>query len=256
MTSYRNGENLQSNKEGGPAISAVPFRATSNGRIVPLLDERERNLLVEIASMVRFGRDATIYREGDRADFIYNIAQGVVKTFRTSLDGKRHIMTFLFADDLFGLAKEGIYVNEAQAVTAVTAYRIPVDLFDDLTRHEPLLDYSLLMKLIHELREDQRHGLILARHDALGKIALFVRMLERLQNQRGGDAGEIDLPMRRTDIADYVGISLPAVSRAFRALASRNIVHFIDRRHVQIIDRTRFDMLVSNETRVRGGQSQ
>lgn len=167
--------------------------------------------------------------------------------FRTSLDGKRHIMTFLFADDLFGLAEEGVYVNEGQAVTAVTAYRIPVDALDDLTGHEPLLDYSLLLKLIHELREDQCHGLILARHDTLGKIALFVRMLERLQNQRGEDAGEIYLPMRRSDIADYVGISLPAVSRTFRALTSRNIVRFSDRRHVQIVDRERFEALVLDD---------
>jgi CRP/FNR family transcriptional regulator len=118
---------------------------------------------------------------------------------------------------------------------------------DDLARRDPSLDYRLILKLTHELREDQRHGLILARHDALGKIALFVQMLERLQTRRGLGAGEIFLPMRRSDIADYVGISLPAVSRSFRTLASRNIVRFSDRRHVRIVDADRFAALAAHE---------
>lgn len=255
MISQRSNGGSGNGGESGPAISAVPFREIANGRAVPLLDHRERGLLAGIASMVSFGRGATIYREGDRADFIYNIAQGIVKTFRTSLDGNRHVTAFLFSDDLFGLAEEGVYVNEAQAITEVTSYRMPIDAFIDLTRHEPLFDYSLLLKLTHELREDQRHGLILARHDALGKIALFVRMLERLDHRRGRDAGEVYLPMRRSDIADYVGISLPAVSRSFRTLTSRNIVRFSDRRHLRILDPARFEELASHEARNARRQS-
>lgn len=249
MISDRGNGGSRDGGEDGLAISAVPFREGANGRVVPLLNHRERGLLAGIASLVRFGRDATIYREGDRADFIYNITKGVAKTFRTSLDGKRHIVTFMFPGDLFGLAEEGIYVNEVQAVTAVTVYRMPVGAFIDLVRHEPLFDYSLLLKLTHELREDQRHGLILGRHDALGKIALFVQMLERLDTRRGRDAGEIYLPMRRSDIADYTGISLPAVSRSFRALASCDIIRFSDRRHLRITDPTRLEELAAHETR-------
>lgn len=233
--------------KAGPAISAVPFLASSNSRTVPLLGERERCLLAEIASMIQFKRGATIYREGDRADFIYSIAQGVVEAYQTSFEGRRHIATFLFADDLFGLAENGVYVNEARAVTATTAYRMPIKAFNELTRHEPLLDHSLLVKLTHELREAQRHGLILARHDALGKIVLFIGMLERLADQRMRNTKAIYLPMLRSNIADYVGLSLPAVSRAFHTLVSRGIIRFSDRRHLEIVDRARFEELISHE---------
>ncbi|MGH7054251.1 MAG: helix-turn-helix domain-containing protein, partial [Stellaceae bacterium] len=50
--------------------------------------------------------------------------------------------------------------------------------------------------------------------------------------ERRGAVRVIEVPMRRSDIADYVGISLPAVSRSFRTLTSRNIVRFSDRRHL------------------------
>jgi CRP-like cAMP-binding protein len=239
----------ESSRGTGPAVSAVPFREPADGKRVPLLSERERSLLAQIASLVRFARGAVIYHEGGSADFVYNIAAGVVKTFRNLSDGRRHIASFQFAGDLFGLAEEGAYSNEAAAVTAVAAYRMPVSALDNLAHREPLLDYHLLLKLTHELREAQRHDLILARHDALGKIALFVQILEGLQNQRGMEAGEIFLPMSRSDIADYIGISLPAVSRAFRTLASRNIIRFSDRRRLQIIDAACFAALAAPEIR-------
>lgn len=230
----------------GPSISAVPFLEASNGRTISLLGERERDLLAGIASMVQFKRGTTIYRGGDRADFIYSIAQGVVGVCQMSFEGRRYIAAFMFDDDLFGLAEEGVYVNEAQALTVTTAYRMRVEAFVELTRHEPLLDHSLLLKLTHQLREGERHGMMLTRHDAPGRIVSFIGMIERLENQRGRDTKTICLPMLRSDIADYVGLSLPAVSRAFHMLASRNIIRFSDRRHLQIIDRTRFEKLISH----------
>jgi len=170
----------------GPAISALPFLEASNGRRMPLLGEWERGQLARIASMVQFKRGATIFREGDRADFIYSIAHGAVGVSQTSFDGSRYIATFLFDDDLFGLAEEGVYVNEAQAVTATAAYRMPVEAFVELTRHEPLLDHSLLLKLTHELREGERHGMLLARHDALGKSSCSSRCLNAWRTSVGG----------------------------------------------------------------------
>src|SRR5579875_2784160 len=226
-------------------------RAGDLGRAVALLNERERGLLARIAMRVHFRRGATIYREGDPADFVYNIAAGVVKAFRTLTDGRQRIVAFLFAEDLIGLAEEGVYVNQAEAVTAVTAYRIPLRALDNLARTDPTLDYSLLLKLTHELRAAQCHALILARHDAVGRIAMFIAMLQRLQQERGVNGDEIRLPMSRSDIADYVGMPLSTVSRSFRSLIAGNIVRFTDRRHLRIIDRARFEELLSQPARGR-----
>jgi CRP-like cAMP-binding protein len=178
-----------------PSISAIPFREISNGALVPLLGERERSLLASIASSARFGRRNTIYREGDPADCVYNIVEGVAKTFRTLPDGTRHIAGFHFADDLIGLGEEGIYVNQAEAVTPVAAYRLPLAALENLVRSDPSLDFDLLLKLSHEIREAQRHALILVRRDAVGKIAMFIEMVRRLEVARGSAANEISLPI-------------------------------------------------------------
>jgi DNA-binding transcriptional regulator YhcF (GntR family) len=52
--------------------------------------------------------------------------------------------------------------------------------------------------------------------------------------------------MDRSDMAEYVGISLAALSRAFRTLTTRGILQSRDRRHVKVIDHGAFDVLAGN----------
>ena len=49
--------------------------------------------------------------------------------------------------------------------------------------------------------------------------------------------------MNRSDIGEYVAMSLEAVSRAFRSLTTRGIIESRDRRHLKIIDRAAFETL-------------
>lgn len=218
----------------------------SPGKMHQLLSEEERARLAVIASVVRFRKGAGIYDEGDRADAVFNIISGVAKACQRDASSAEHIAAFLFPDDLFGLAQEGRYVNSIKALTPITAYRIPVAALRRHLTGDPVLEFHIIAKLCHELRQAQRHAFLLASKRTLSKLGLFLQMLEQLQAARGEAASEIYLPMDRTDIAEYVGVSLEAVSRAFRTLTTRGILRCRDRRHVKIADRDRFDMLAGN----------
>ena len=63
---------------------------------------------------------------------------------------------------------------------------------------------------------------------------------------RGERTAEIYLPMKRSDIGEYLGMSLEAVSRAFRALTTRGIIKSRDRRHLKIADRSTFDKIAAD----------
>ena len=91
------------------------------------------------------------------------------------------------------------------------------------------------MKLCHELREAQRHALILARHRAQVRLAMFILMLARSQEARNENETDIYLPMTRSDIADYLGLTLATVSRSFRMLEGSDFVRFSNRRHLRIL---------------------
>jgi CRP/FNR family transcriptional regulator len=211
-----------------------------------LLSDDERARLAVIASVVRFNKGAVIYREGDRADAVFNIISGVAKACQQETDGAEHIVAFLFPDDLFGLPLEGRYVNSIKTLTPVTAYRLPVTALRSRLSGDAALEFHVIAKLCHELRQAQRHAFLLAGRRTLSKLAMFLQMLEQLQAARGEAASELYLPMDRTDIAEYVGVSLEALSRAFRTLTTRGILHCRNRRHVKIADRDRFDMLAGS----------
>jgi CRP-like cAMP-binding protein len=228
---------------GGPSVSATALWGTNGGLRMQLLTDTERAELAVISSIVRFSKGTQIYRHGATADSIFSLVRGVAKTYRSLPDNTEHITAFLFPDDLIGLMEEGKYVNSAEAVTPVVAYRIPVTALKTRLQKDAELEFHLISKIVHELREAQRHAFLLSRHRAVTKIALFLKMLENYQTARGENIDDIYLPMTRSDIADYVGMSLEAVTRSFHLLESKHILAFRNRRHVKIIDQPHLETM-------------
>ena len=233
----------------GPAIRAFgPWiqRNPSPGKMHQLLNDDERARLAVITTVVRFKKGVEIYREGDPAQAVFNIISGVVKAYRQDRNGTEQIAAFLFPEDLFGLAQEGRYANSIKTLTPVAAYRIPITALRSRLLADAALEFHVIAKLCQELRQAQRHAFLLANKRTLSKLAIFLQMLEQLQAAKGETTTEIYIPMDRSDMAKYVGVSLAALSRAFRTLTTRGILQSRNRRHVKVIDRGAFDMLVSN----------
>jgi len=234
----------------GPTIMTPTLWASGENSGRPLTAE-EQALLAVISTVVRFRRGERIYVEGDRADAVFNIITGVAKSYRTLPDGRQHIVGFLFSDDLIGLAENGKYVNSVAAVTAATLYRIPTAPLEARLRNYPDLDFQVISKLCHELREAQRHAVLLSAQHASAKVGLFLQTLETHQAARGESIGEVYLQMTRRDIAAYVGITPEAVTRSLRHLVGQGAITFRDRRHVQIINRARLEAAISGTRTAR-----
>jgi len=234
----------------GPAIHAVhPWVPGNSERRVrhQLLSDNERAQLAKIASIVRFKKGEQIYREGDEVDAAFNIISGVVIAHRAIADAE-HVTAFLYPGDLFGLTEEGRYVNSTKAATPVVAYKLPLPAVRRILAVNADLDVGVIIKLCDDLREAQRHALLLAHKGAATRLAMFLDLQEHLQIIRNDPAAEIYLPMDRSSIAAYLGLTLAAVSRAFRSLISRKIIASRNRHHVKILDRDAFNKLADSKT--------
>jgi CRP-like cAMP-binding protein len=237
---------LQASVRGhGPAIRGIDPWASS-GRIHQLLTDDERARLAVIASIVRFKKGEIIYREGDRADAVFNIISGAVTAYKEAPDGSEHIVAFLLPDDLFGLSAERRYANSAKAINPVAAYRLPVAALRRQLSNDARLEFHLICKLCQELRQTQRHAFLMSKRKATSKLTMFLQLVEQLQIARGERTDEIYLPMDRSDIGEYSGLTLAAVSRGFRSLTTRGIIKFRDRRHVRIIDQNAFEKIAGD----------
>jgi len=229
----------------GPAIHAVhPWNPGNlgKGERHQLLGEDERARLAKIASVVRFGKGDQIYWEGDTAEAVFNIISGVVVAYRALANGE-HVVSFLHPGDLFGLSEEGRYINGTRAGTLVVAYKMPLQAVRHILDTNADLDVDVIVKLCEDLRTTQWHALLLAQRRATRRLAIFLDLQEHLQVVRGEPASEIHLPMDRSSIAAYLGITLAALGRAFRTLISMKVISTRNRQHVKVLDRNAFNRL-------------
>ena len=230
--------------DGAPSIAAIALWGPSGGNRVRLLTAEQREELAAVSTFVRFRRGMTLYQEGDRADAVFNLTNGVVKSCK-KLDGAEHIVAFLFPGDLVGLAEEGTYTNSAEAASAVTGYRIPAAALETMNRQDPALEFHVIVKLCHELREAQRHAFLLSKRSRPSQNCVIPADAGGLPEVYGDRWQEIYIPMSRSDIAAYVSMSLEAVSRSFRTLVGRGAIAFRDRRHARILSHSQLEGLAA-----------
>jgi CRP/FNR family transcriptional regulator len=96
----------------------------------------------------------------------------------------------------------------------------------------------------HELAAAQQQFVLLGRKTATERLASFLLMLaKRAEMSNGVGAGMVRLPMSRSDIADYLGLTKETVSRVISALKRDRIIRLETLDVIQVLDRDRLEQL-------------
>jgi len=229
----------------GASLKAAQFIAPTAASDTVVLTERQRIELLKIALRLRLPARKVIYREDSEANSIYSVNEGLVKTYRDLPSGRRVIGSFLFPRDLFGLAHKERYVNTAQAISPVTLYRFPLTDLVALLKRDGEMQFQFMLKVTHELRDAQRRAILLGRRDAPGRLAMFVALMAEQPENVNREGRRVSLPMTRSDIAAFLGLSLESVSRGAAELERRGLVEFEGRHVAKILDQARLTRLVA-----------
>ena len=226
-----------------PFVQSVPFTRSAQGAA---LSRRDRERLALIAVRMRVPANHILYERGARADAIYSISRGVVRSFQQVAHGRRRVVGLLFQGDLAGLARQGRYVTTVETMTAATLFKLPLEQLTALALREPTIAFSLLCKVTHALRKAQHHALIVSRAYAPGRVAMFLDMLEQGQARRSRSrSSRVELGLATADIADYVDLTPAVVSRALADLEAQALIARGPNGTIRITNRARFDDLVS-----------
>lgn len=87
------------------------------------LGDKELHRLAALSNLQDFEPGTTIFYEGDPAQFLFGVTEGLVKVFKQLADGRCQTTGFFHPRDLLGLAYHDRYVYTAEAVTAAQLCR-------------------------------------------------------------------------------------------------------------------------------------
>jgi CRP/FNR family transcriptional regulator, anaerobic regulatory protein len=200
--------------------------------------------IVAVSTLQKAPAGETLFAEGDEADGVYEVVSGMLRLYKLLLDGRRQITGFLSAGQILGLAPEGAHVYSAEAINDVTLCRYPRAGFDRLIDEVPGLARRLLAVTSHELRAAQDQMLLLGRKAAAEKVASFLLLMA---DQQGSD-DEISIPMARSDIADYLGLTTETVSRTFTKLKTEELIALPTPNRVEIRDRDQLEGFAAGQS--------
>lgn len=163
-------------------------------------------------------------------------------------DGRRQVIGFLFPGDFFGLACAKGYSYSAESITEVEICRMPRDKvirkFDEI----PALGQKVLDIIRTELENTQDQMLLLGRKTAKEKLCSFLLVMKkkscRLENIIKDQAY---LPMSRSDIADYLGLTIETVSRQFTILVKEKLISLEGSSIVKILNEDRMTIIASGD---------
>ena len=162
----------------------------------------------EMGAAMVFPRDAEIYRESSPATYLYKVISGTVRTFKTMSNGRRQIRAFYLPGDIFGVETGEKHAFSAEAITDAKLVVIERKVVVALAARDNDVARQLWSLTSRELRHTQDHVLLLIQ-SAQERVAGF--LLEMANRVPAGN--EIELPMPRQDIADYLGLTIETVSR-------------------------------------------
>jgi CRP/FNR family nitrogen fixation transcriptional regulator len=183
-----------------------------------------------------FGRNEEIFGQGEPADFVYKVAAGVVRTSRVLSDGRRQIAAFHFAGEVFGLEGGAEHELCAEAVTDCEIGLVKRPALERAADLDSAMARDLWALTVRDLKALRAHMLVLGRKGATERVAAF---LLQMANRNG--ASRVALPMSRTDIADYLGLTIESVSRSFTQLEREGAIALPSARDVELRDRARLE---------------
>jgi CRP/FNR family transcriptional regulator len=211
--------------------------AIRESSICEVLDAAQLARLRGISTVVTYAPMAPLFEEGAQAQHVSNVIEGTVTLYKLLPDGRRQILGFLFPGDFVGLALDPTYGCSAEATTVVRMCRFPRERLEKMFKDLPALEHRLLEIAGNEIKAAQEQMLLLGRKTARERLASFLLTLSRRAAARGRAASPVDLPMRRSDIGDYLGLTIETVSRTFTQFKKAGLIGLPNQSQVALLQR-------------------
>jgi CRP/FNR family transcriptional regulator len=187
-----------------------------------------------------------LFHAGEAATHIYKVEIGSLCIYRTTPDGRRQVIDFAYPGDLVGLGALGDHATNAQALTTSRVTCIPLNALQHAVELDGALGLRMCEALSRELLATRELVFTVTQRPAVERVAAFLLAISRRNEQHGEDAREFVLPMTRNDIADFLGLTIETVSRAFSQLRREGVIELTQSILVKVADLARLSRFAAN----------
>ena len=192
-------------------------------RLCRNLEEKELLNLMEQEGTVRtYSRGERIFQETDRPDSVYMLLNGSVIIAKETFSGKRILLAQLenpgaLFGEVYAFMEKASYDMYVEALTQVSVLIMSSRIFTD--REENSLSRKLRILGSGSLRER------------------IVRFLVECQDSEG----QIHMNLSREEMADYLNITRPSLSRELGKMQEEGILE-LDRRQILVKDQEKMEL--------------
>ena len=176
-----------------------------------------------------------LYRANDPFDSVFAIRSGAVKALTLSDNGEEQVTGFYLPGEVVGM--DGIadnrYTNSVIALETASVCEIPFNRMEELSLQIPNLQRHFFQLMSREITQDQQIITLLSKSSAEERIAALLLSISNRNSRRQLSATAFRLPMSRTDIGNYLGLTIETVSRIFTRLQKQDVIH-VDKKEVLI----------------------
>ena len=207
-------------------------------RLCRNLEEKELLNLMEQEGTVRtYSRGERIFQETDRPDSVYMLLNGSVIIAKETFSGKRILLAQLedpgaLFGEVYAFMEKASYDMYVEALTQVSVLIMSSRIFTD--REENSLSRKLLEVFAGKAYNMNRKLRILGSGSLRERI---VRFLVECQDSEG----QIHMNLSREEMADYLNITRPSLSRELGKMQEEGILE-LDRRQILVKDQEKMEL--------------
>jgi CRP-like cAMP-binding protein len=211
----------------------------------PDLCVADQNLLFWDEDVHFFKRGSVIYSEGDFAKGCYFLFSGILKVFKTGLEGKEQIIRFAKEGDLIGfrsVLSHERFCTSAKVIDDAIVCFIPSNILTKLIQENSNFALQLMKVTCTELGEANNYITDIAQKTVRERLA---EVLVHLEDAFGlNEEGTLKITLTREELANMVGTATESVIRLLSEFKSDKLIE-LNGRKIKILD--------SNSLRKTGG---
>jgi CRP/FNR family transcriptional regulator len=232
-----------------PTVSCSNCRL--NELCLPIaLNKSEIHQLDEIVERNRpYRKGDHLYRQSDEFRSVYAVRSGSFKSYVLSGNGQSRVTGFFLPGEIIGM--DGIaskhYANSTQSLEHSSICEIPFPQLEKLSHQLPNLQHHFFAIMGNEIAKDQQIHTLLSSYTAEERTASFLLGLSARFARVGLSPNRFMLPMTRSDIGEYLGLTVETVSRIFTALQKKGLIA-VNNREIELLNIEGMKAILSNDS--------